>query len=168
MEDARGHQVEIIVAEILDCLSRDQEDGAGLFKQLSFLGIKLMTLAEGEISELHVGFNGAMNALYLKDLAQKTHRGLEGRVRTRTDAAGILRNLIDETRLIPRDGQLDIYLVGNLAEILDLCAKKNPGSKGDGVQITLVAGARNRLCGLPLVAAMSSTRSSKWEPKDRH
>ena len=26
--------------------------------------------------------------------------------------------------LIPRSGQLDIYLVGNLAAILDLCAKK--------------------------------------------
>jgi len=32
-------------------------------------------------SELHVGFKGTMNALYLKDLAQKTRRGLEGRVR---------------------------------------------------------------------------------------
>ena len=91
-----------------------------------------MTLAEGEISELHVGFNGAMNGLYLKDLAQKAHRGLEGRVRTRTDAAGILRNLIDEIRLIPRDGQLDIYLVGNRAEILDLCAKRTPTPRETG------------------------------------
>ena len=64
---------------------------------------------------------------------------------TRTEAAGILRNLIDEIRLIPCDGQLDIYLVGNLAEILNLCGKKNPGSKRDGVQVTLVAGARNHL-----------------------
>ncbi len=60
---------------------------------------------------------------------------------SRTEAAGILRTLIDEIRLIPRGGQLDIYMVGNLAEILDLCAKKNPGSRETGVQITLVAGA---------------------------
>ena len=40
-----------------------------------------MTLAEGEISELHVGLKGTMNALFLKDLAAKTRRGLEGRVR---------------------------------------------------------------------------------------
>ncbi|MBR0649951.1 serine recombinase [Roseomonas terrae] len=38
-------------------------------------------VAEGEISELHVGLKGTMGALYLKDLAQKTHRGLEGRAR---------------------------------------------------------------------------------------
>ena len=62
-------------------MSRDQEDVAALYKQLSFAGVKLITLAEGEISELHVGLKGTMNALFLKDLAQKTHRGLAGRVR---------------------------------------------------------------------------------------
>ncbi len=89
LEDARGHQFEVIVAESLDRLSRDQEDVAGLFKQLSFLGIKLMTLSEGEITELHIGLKGTMNALYLKDLAQKTHRGLEGRVRQVKTGGGI-------------------------------------------------------------------------------
>ena len=39
-----------------------------------------MTLAEGEISELHVGLKGTMNALFLKDLAAKTYCGLRGRV----------------------------------------------------------------------------------------
>ena len=42
--------------------------------------MKIITLAEGEISELHVGLKGTMNALFLKDLAQKTRRGLQGRV----------------------------------------------------------------------------------------
>ncbi|WP_231639133.1 recombinase family protein [Sphingomonas profundi] len=37
-------------------------------------------MAEGEISELHVGLKGTMNALFLKDLAKKTHRGMRGRV----------------------------------------------------------------------------------------
>jgi hypothetical protein len=35
---------------------------------------RIMTLAEGPISELHVGFKGTMNALFLKDLSAKTHR----------------------------------------------------------------------------------------------
>ncbi len=42
--------------------------------------VTIVTLAEGEISELHVGLKGTMNALFLKDLAQKTRRGLQGRV----------------------------------------------------------------------------------------
>jgi site-specific DNA recombinase len=51
-----------------------------LFKHLRFAGVQIVTLAEGEISELHVGLKGTMNALFLKDLAAKTHRGLRGRV----------------------------------------------------------------------------------------
>lgn len=41
------------------------------------------------ISELHVGLKGAMNALFLKDLAQKIRRGLEGRVRAGRSGGGL-------------------------------------------------------------------------------
>ena len=71
---------DILLAEALDRLSRDQEDVAALFKRLRFAGIRIVTLAEGEITELHVGLKGTMNALFLRDLAAKTHRGLRGRV----------------------------------------------------------------------------------------
>ena len=98
LEDARAGSFDIVLAEGLDRLSRDQEDIAGLYKQLSFAGIKIVTLAEGEISELHVGLKGTMNALYLKDLAQKTRRGLEGRVRAGRSAGGLCYgyNVVDE------------------------------------------------------------------------
>ena len=89
LEDARRGEFEIIVAEALDRLSRDQEDIAGLFKRLRFAGIRLFTLAEGEITELHVGLKGTMNALFLKDLADKTRRGLEGRVRAGRSGGGL-------------------------------------------------------------------------------
>ena len=48
-----------------------------------------MTLAEGEISELHVGLKGTMNALFLEDLAAKTHRGLRGRVEAGKSGGGL-------------------------------------------------------------------------------
>jgi hypothetical protein len=70
-------------------LSRDQEDIAGFYKQLSFNDIRIVTLTEGEINELHVGLKGTMNALFLKDLAEKTRRGLEGRVRAGRSGGGI-------------------------------------------------------------------------------
>ena len=89
LKDARGGQFDIVVAEALDRLSRDQEDVAGLYKQLGFCGVKLVTLAEGEISELHVGLKGTMNALFLKDLAAKTRRGIEGRVRQGRSGGGL-------------------------------------------------------------------------------
>ena len=89
LEDARAGRFEVLVAEALDRLSRDQENIAGLFKQLSFAGVRLVTLSEGEIGELHVGLKGTMNALFLKDLAQKTRRGLEGRIRQGKSGGGL-------------------------------------------------------------------------------
>jgi hypothetical protein len=34
--------------------------------------VSIVTLAEGDITHLHVGLKGTMNALFLKDLADKT------------------------------------------------------------------------------------------------
>jgi len=88
LEDAMAGRFDVVVAEALDRLSRDQEDVAGLFKRLSFAGIRIVTLAEGEVGELHVGLKGTMNALYLKDLADKTRRGLRGRVEAGASGGG--------------------------------------------------------------------------------
>ena len=68
-----------MVAEALDRVSRDQADVAILYKHLKFAGVMIVTLSEGEINELHVGLKGTMNALFLKDLAAKTRRGLRPR-----------------------------------------------------------------------------------------
>ena len=61
---------------------------AHLYKRLTFLGIKLVTVSEGTISELHVGLSGTMGALYVKQLAEKTHRGLRGRVENGRSGGG--------------------------------------------------------------------------------
>jgi hypothetical protein len=80
MRDALNQRFDVVLAEALDRFSRDQEDTAGLFKRLTFAGVNIVTLAEGDITHLHVGLKGTMNALFLKDLADKTRRGLRGRV----------------------------------------------------------------------------------------
>lgn len=80
IEDAKAGRFAVVIAEALDRLSRDQEDIAGLYKRLSHAGVRIVTLSEGEISELHVGLKGTMNALFLKDLAAKVRRGQRGRV----------------------------------------------------------------------------------------
>lgn len=55
LEDAGRGQFDILLAESLDRLSRDQVDMANLFRQLGFVGVRIATLAEGEITELAVG-----------------------------------------------------------------------------------------------------------------
>ncbi|WP_050807216.1 recombinase family protein [Acidiphilium sp. PM] len=88
MADAGRGRFDIVLAEAMDRLSRDQEDIAALFKRLRFAGVSIVTLAEGEIGEMHIGLKGTMNALFLKDLADKTRRGLRGRVEAGRSGGG--------------------------------------------------------------------------------
>ena len=74
MEDGQRQRFDIVLAEALDRISRDQEEIAGVYKRLTFAGVRMVTLSEGDISELHIGLKGTMGALYLKDLADKTRR----------------------------------------------------------------------------------------------
>lgn len=71
-------EVDIVLAESLDRFSRDQEHVAAFYKRTRFHRVRVVTLAEGDITELHVGFKGTLGAVFLKDLAAKTHRGEEG------------------------------------------------------------------------------------------
>src|SRR5262249_61718413 len=61
--------------------SLSKSSGGAELKSRLIAEIMLFTRAEGEVNELHIGLKGTMNALFLKDLAIKTHRGIEGRVR---------------------------------------------------------------------------------------
>ncbi|CUJ81278.1 hypothetical protein PH7735_00001 [Shimia thalassica] len=88
LADAQSGLFDIVLAESLDRISRDQEDIAGVYKRLSFAGIRIVTLSEGEINELHIGLKGTMSALFLKDLADKTRRGLRGRVEAGRSGGG--------------------------------------------------------------------------------
>ncbi|WP_343232687.1 recombinase family protein, partial [Microvirga antarctica] len=86
---ARSGGCDVVVAESLDRISRDQEHVAALFKQMIFAGVRIVTLAEGEIGELHVGLKGTMNALFLKELADKTRRELKGRIEKGQSGGGL-------------------------------------------------------------------------------
>ncbi|MCW5749636.1 MAG: recombinase family protein, partial [Alphaproteobacteria bacterium] len=46
LEDARHGAFDVLVAEAMDRLSRDQEDIAALYKRLRFSGVRIVTLAE--------------------------------------------------------------------------------------------------------------------------
>jgi site-specific DNA recombinase len=168
LEDARAGRFDIVIAEALDRLSRDQEDVAALYKQLSFAGVKLITLAEGEISELHVGLKGTMNALFLKDLAQKTHRGLAGRVRSGKSGGGkaygydVVREL-DETGEPIRGNQtinpteasvvsriFRDYINGKSPRAIAFALNKEgvPGPTGKGWTASTIIGNRKRGTGV--------------------
>lgn len=88
ISDATRGRFDLVLAEAMDRLSRDQEDIAGLFKRMAYSDVKIFTLSEGEVTHLHVGLKGTMNALFLKDLADKTRRGQRGRVEAGKSGGG--------------------------------------------------------------------------------
>ena len=168
LEDARRGQFGIVVAEALDRLSRDQEDVAGLFKRLCFAGVRLFTLSEGEISELHVGLKGTMNALFLKDLKVKVKRGLAGRVKQGKSAGGlaygyrVVRELdehgdlirggrrIDEAEALVLRRIFEMFAGGKspraIAKMLN--AEGIPGPHARAWCDTMIRGHRLRGCGI--------------------
>jgi site-specific DNA recombinase len=78
---AQQRQFDAVLTESIDRLSRDLEDIAGLHKRLAYWGVKIVTLADGEVGKLHVGLKGIIASIDLDDLAQKTRRGQVGRVK---------------------------------------------------------------------------------------
>ncbi|MFY0624587.1 MAG: recombinase family protein [Pelagimonas sp.] len=90
MTAAPTGQFDIVMSEALDRVSRDLEGAAKVFKHLRFNDQQMFALSEGFISELHIGFSGTMGAMFLKELANKTRRGLQGRALKGKSAGGIV------------------------------------------------------------------------------
>ncbi|WP_261331550.1 recombinase family protein [Maritalea mobilis] len=165
---AERGQIDVEIAEALDRLSRDQADVAVIYKHLSFHGVRIVTLAEGEISELHVGLKGTMNQLFLKDLADKTRRGLRGRIEAGRSGGGNAYGY-DIVRRMASDGSPvtgERVINANEAEIIrrifrtfadgispkaiarQLNAEDIPGPRGKLWRDTAIRGHRQRGTGI--------------------
>lgn len=55
MRAAREKRFDVVIAEALDRLSRDQADLGQLRKELTFLGIGIFTVQDGEVGAIHIG-----------------------------------------------------------------------------------------------------------------
>ena len=86
---AEGQKVDLVFAEGLDRLFRDQEGAAHIYKRLSFYGVELETLSEGRITPLHVRLSSTINQVFLSQLADKAHRGLVGRIHAGFSGGGL-------------------------------------------------------------------------------
>ena len=78
-----SRQISAVAVESLDRLSRDQADLALIAREMRAAGVRLITADSGEIGDdaagiMQIGMRGMIGQIYLKDLANKTRRGLEG------------------------------------------------------------------------------------------
>jgi site-specific DNA recombinase len=157
MRDANAGKFDVLVAESLDRISRDQEDLAGIYKRLSFKQIEIHTIQDGTTGEIHVGIKGLLGALYLKDLAQKTKRGQAGVVRDGrhnggrsygyrpvNGQPGVLEMVDTEAAVVRRI--FESYVAGRSPR--DIAAALNregvPGPRGGPWNASTIGGSRKR------------------------
>jgi len=78
-----------IADQLRICREFAARQGWSVVQEFTDHAISGVTLAEGDITHFHIGFKGTMNALFLKDLAEKTHRGPRGRVEASKAGGGL-------------------------------------------------------------------------------
>ena len=163
LTDAAAQKFEVLITESLDRLSRSQADIAALYERLCFLGVRIETLADGLVSEIHVGLKGTMSALFLKDLAQKTKRGQIGRVKAGRIPGGksygydVAQRGEDRGQRVINAREAAILLriyeeyvsgKGTMAIVKTLNAEKEPGPTGGAWNISALVGSAKRKNGV--------------------
>ena len=128
----------------------------------------MFTLAEGEISELHIGLKGTMNALFLKDLAQKTKRGQRGRVEAGKIAGGnsygyrVVHKLLADGTPVTGEREIDPAQAAIVRRVFEeyasgltprrivaaLNAEGIPGPRGGQWNASTINGSRQRRNGI--------------------
>jgi site-specific DNA recombinase len=147
LQDAQAGKFDVIVAEAIDRLSRDQEDIAHIYKRARFANVRIVTLSEGDVNELHIGLKGTMGALFLKDLADKTRRGLRGRVEAGKSGGGnsfgydVVRRLDDEGLPVRGERKINAAQAGIVRRIFnDYASGKAPQAIAKQLNKEAVAG----------------------------
>lgn len=84
---------DIILVDDSSRLSRSTKDALAIFERLNFCGVRLIAVSQGIDSEdeqahVLVTVHGMVDSLYVRELAKKTHRGLEGLVLKGRHAGG--------------------------------------------------------------------------------
>ena len=74
---------DVILVDDTSRISRSLSDAVQLFQKLSFAGVRVIAVGQGidtqsEQADVLVTVHGLVDSLYVKELAKKTHRGLEG------------------------------------------------------------------------------------------
>ena len=163
LTDAGAQMFDVLITESLDRLSRSQADIAALYERLCFLGVRIETLADGPVSEIHVGLKGTMSALFLKDLAQKTKRGQIGRVKAGRIPGGksygydVAQRSEDRGQRVINERESAVVRriyeeyasgKGTMAIVKALNAEKEPGPTGKAWNVSSIIGSPKRKNGI--------------------
>src|SRR6056297_2525460 len=77
LEAVKAGACDIVLAENIDRLSRNQEELHGFYNRTKHAEAEIYTTSRGRMDSLTLGLSSLMAATYLEDLAYRTKRGLE-------------------------------------------------------------------------------------------
>lgn len=152
---ARARGFDMVAAEALDRISRDQADIAAIYKELAFLDVQMWTVEEGDIDQLHIGLKGTMNALFIDQLKQKIKRGHIGQLERGKNPCGKAYGYNTVPKLMD-DGQVErgnLVINEEQAEVVRRIFQEY----ADGMSTRHIAHGLNR-DGIP------SARGREWRP----
>ena len=173
MEAAGERRFDAVLWKSLDRISRNLADIAGIYDRLAFRGVKIVTIADGNVDAMHVGLKGLMASLFLKDLAQKTRRGQIGTVKEGRSANGRSYGysltpdrsgqlFVNEAEAVMVRRVFDEYArgLGPTAIVKRLNAEGIPGPRGNSWSISVLLG--NRAGGRGLLQAPVRRAPRLW------
>src|SRR5262245_32248281 len=88
LADAEQRTFDVLLAESMSRIGRDQEDRAAMRKRCRFHGITIETPSEGVVTPLVDGVRAVLDSEQLEDLKRHTRRGMRGRVQSGLSAGG--------------------------------------------------------------------------------
>jgi site-specific DNA recombinase len=86
LEAAAQREFDVLLVDDLSRLTRDSVEQERAIRRMEFQGLRIIGVSDGYDSnskarKVHRGVKGLMNELFLDDLRDKTHRGIEGQAR---------------------------------------------------------------------------------------
>lgn len=106
LQDSKSGRFASIIVESLDRISRDTEDLAGIYKRLTFGGVEIIAVHEGVADAMQIGLRSLVSTMFLKDLREKTRRGLAGVIADGRHAGG---RAFGYRPVLGQKGVLEIY-----------------------------------------------------------
>jgi site-specific DNA recombinase len=102
---ARDRRFDVVIAETMSRLGRNQRDRADIREKLQFNDIQLMTPADGVVTPLVDSIRAVIDSQYLDDLKVMVRRGMAGVVREGRHAGG---RAYGYRAILGRPGELEV------------------------------------------------------------
>ena len=162
-------RIDVVLTESIDRLSRNLGDIGKMYERFRYLGVRIVTLIEGEIGELEIGMKGTFSAVYLRDLSRRTRRGMEQAALAGESSGGLSYGYDLERRFDEKRGRriggirsvnpIHASVINRIFErfaagqsprriAFDLNAEGIPGPRGGKWAATTIYGNRRRHTGI--------------------